>query len=96
MPKIIQNIPVAEDFMETARSFGNYDLASALADLIDNSITAGARNIDIIAEFEKDEIRIVDDGKGITQTELIRAMRLGSQNPRTERKEDDLGALALV
>ena len=95
MPKIIQNIPVAEDFMETARSFGNYDLASALADLIDNSITAGARNIDIIAEFEKDEIRIVDDGKGITQAELVRAMRLGSQNPRNERKEDDLGRFGL-
>ena len=95
MPKKIQNIPVAEDFMETARSFGNYDLASALADLIDNSITAGARNIDIIAEFEKDEIRIIDDRKGITQSELIRAMRLGSQNPRNERQVDDLGRFGL-
>ena len=95
MPKTIKNIPVAEDFMETARSFGNYDLASALADLIDNSITAGARNIDIIAEFEKDEIRIVDDGKGIAQSELIKAMRLGSQNPRNERKDDDLGRFGL-
>ena len=87
MPKVIQNIPVAEDFMETARSFGNYDLASALADLIDNSITAGARNIEIIAEFEKDEIRIVDDGKGITQAELIRAKRLEAKIPEMNAKK---------
>ena len=52
MPEKISNTPEAKNFMETARSFGNYDLALALADIIDNSITAGAKNIYIEANFE--------------------------------------------
>jgi len=39
--------------MATARSFGNYDLAAALADLIDNSIRAAAKKITISFEPEK-------------------------------------------
>ena len=95
MPEIIENFPVAEDFMETARSFGNYDLAFALADLIDNSITAGSKNIEIHTSFEMDEIRIIDDGCGISRDNLILAMKLGSQNPREERARGDLGRFGL-
>ena len=65
--------------METARSFGNYDLALALADIIDNSITAGAKNIYIEANFDIDKISISDDGHGMTRDELIVAMRIGSK-----------------
>ena len=41
MVKRIQNFPVAENQFEAASSFGNYNLALSLADLIDNSISAG-------------------------------------------------------
>lgn len=95
MPETINNLPVAEDFMETARSFGNYDLAFALADLIDNSITAGAKNIEIHTSFEMDEIRIIDDGCGMSRDDLILAMRLGSKNPREKRSPQDLGRFGL-
>ena len=71
MPKEIYNVPVAEDFMETARSFGNYDLALALADIVDNSITAGASEINIEASFERNEIRISDNGSGMNEETLI-------------------------
>ena len=47
MGNLISNPPDATPFMETARSFGNYDLQSALADLIDNSITAKCKTIEI-------------------------------------------------
>ena len=94
MPKEIYNVPVAEDFMETARSFGNYDLALALADIVDNSITAGASEININASFEHNEIRISDNGSGMDEETLI-AMRLGSKNPREQREPNDLGRFGL-
>lgn len=95
MPEVIENIPKAEDFMETARSFGNYDLARALADIIDNSITANATEININANFEDNEIRISDNGTGMDKDALIAAMRLGSKNPRDDRTQNDLGRFGL-
>ena len=95
MPEIIKNPPVAEDFMEAARSFGNYSLALSLADLIDNSITAGAKNIWIDASYEQDEIRIVDDGRGMSRSELVSAMRMASRNPKNEIGKNELGRFGL-
>ena len=79
--------------MTSARSFGNYDLSSALADLLDNSIKAKARTIDIkcIRKDDGPEVRILDDGSGMTMDELHRAMRPASSNPDEERAPDDLG-----
>ena len=90
----ILNPPDAAALMTTARSFGNYDLAGALADLVDNSIKAHSRNIDIICTFlsSKDcEVRVRDDGDGMNKSELIAAMRPASSNPVEERSPDDLG-----
>lgn len=95
MVQIINNPPIAEDFMEAARSFGNYSLALSLADLIDNSITAGADNIWIDASYEKDEIRILDDGRGMSRCELISAMRMASRNPKSDISKNELGRFGL-
>ncbi len=79
--------------MTSARSFGNYDLSSALADLLDNSIKAKACCIDIkcIRKDDGSEVRILDDGSGMTEDELHRAMKPASTNPSEERAPDDLG-----
>ena len=79
--------------MATARSFGNYDLAAALADLIDNSIRAAAKKITISFEPEENDVivRIRDDGKGMLRDELIHAMRPASANPEDPRDASDLG-----
>lgn len=79
--------------MTSARSFGNYDLSSALADLLDNSIKAKAREIDIRCVRREDgpEVRILDNGCGMTLDELTKAMRPASTNPDDEREPDDLG-----
>ena len=89
----INNPPLASSLMATARSFGNYDLAAALADLIDNSIRANSKKITINFQPEKDDVivRIRDDGKGMTKNELIQAMRPASSNPEETRDTDDLG-----
>jgi hypothetical protein len=89
----ISNPPLASSLMATARSFGNYDLAAALADLIDNSIRAEAKKIVITFEPEGEDVvvRIRDDGKGMLKDELIRAMRPASANPEDPRDATDLG-----
>lgn len=97
MQEVLKNPPDASALMEASRSFGNYDLAAALADLIDNSISAGAKTISI--DFELDDsasyIRIADDGAGMSRAELIQAMRPASRSPLEERDPQDLGRFGL-
>lgn len=91
--KQISNPPDAVSLMTSARSFGNYDLAGALADLIDNSIKARAKNIWITCRYSEGQplVSIVDDGDGMNPGELLAAMRPASTNPADERSPDDLG-----
>jgi hypothetical protein len=79
--------------MATARSFGNYDLAAALADLIDNSIHAGSSLITIDFDPQDNDVtvRIRDNGSGMEEQTLIVAMRPASANPEEARVESDLG-----
>lgn len=88
--------PHASALIEGLRDIG-YSLETAISDIIDNSITAKARRIQIITETYSDEpyIAIVDDGKGMTEDELVTAMRPGSQNPLIARDEPDLGRFGL-
>ncbi|MES0032091.1 ATP-binding protein [Mesorhizobium sp. M0040] len=74
-----------------------YSLETAIADIIDNSISAGARNIDIRLDALSDDpaLAIIDDGGSMTPDELIAAMRSGSRSPRDERPTDDLGRFGL-
>jgi hypothetical protein len=88
--------PHAASLIEGLRDFG-YTLETAMADIVDNSITAGASSVDILAETASDEpwIAIVDDGSGMTEAELIEAMRPGSRNPLEKRDGHDLGRFGL-
>jgi len=91
--EIVNNPPEAKSLMATARSFGNYDLGGALADLIDNSITAQSTNVEITCSYNHGTpiVQIRDDGYGMTYKELHAAMRPASSNPTAERSPDDLG-----
>jgi len=97
MVKRIQNYPVAENQFEAASSFGNYNLALSLADLIDNSISAGSLEIRIYAEFDNahSSIKIIDNGRGMSRAQLFQAMKIGSHNPSEKRDENDLGRFGL-
>ena len=95
MVEIIKNPPKAQDFMEASRSFGNYDLALSLADLIDNSITAGATIIDIFAHYDERVVHILDNGKGMNKNEIISSMKMASRNPKTDNIVNDLGRFGL-
>src|SRR5258706_2365036 len=81
--------------MESMRSVG-YSLESALADLIDNSISARARHVDIeFRPFDDPYVAVIDDGEGMLPEELDTAMRHGSQSPLDVRQEHDLGRYGL-
>lgn len=88
-------IPYAPSLIESMRSLG-YSFPAAIADLLDNSISAEAKNIHIISEPSSNpDLTLVDDGHGMTQTELYEAMRYGSSNPLEKRDENDLGRFGL-
>ena len=72
-------IPSARRLMESLRDIG-YDLAAAVADLVDNSIDADAESvrIDVGHDLEGGWIRIADDGVGMSEGQLDEAMRYGS------------------
>lgn len=91
--RFVPNPPDAAALMMSARSFGNYDLPSALADLVDNSLKARARAVYIscIRSDAGVEVRIRDDGEGMSVDALAAAMRPASANPEHERSPDDLG-----
>jgi hypothetical protein len=88
--------PRADAMIQSLRAFG-YDLATAIADLIDNSISAGARNVWIKFFWDggHSSIALIDDGSGMSETQLQDAMRPGSRNPLEERDPKDLGRFGL-
>ncbi len=96
IPRRADATPHAASLIEGLRDIG-YSLETAISDVIDNSITAGARRIQIVTETCSDDplIAIVDDGQGMTEIELIAAMRPGSRNPLAARDAPDLGRFGL-
>lgn len=88
--------PEASSMIETFRAIG-YSIETAIADIIDNSISAYAKNIwvDYFWNGPESIIGIIDDGLGMTNNELIQAMRPGSISPLAEREDHDLGRFGL-
>ncbi|MBN4083975.1 ATP-binding protein [bacterium AH-315-A03] len=84
--------------VRSLRSLG-YTPATAIADLIDNSITAQAKNIRVDMEWRgtaaDSRVTVADDGIGMNYGELCRAMTPGSSSPSDPREADDLGRFGL-
>jgi len=74
-----------------------YSLETAIADLIDNSISAGADVIDIVCDVSGDHpvVAILDNGRGMAEDELLVAMRHGTGSQRQHRLPQDLGRFGL-
>ena len=88
--------PPAAAMLESLRGLG-YSTAAAIADIIDNSISAGAN--EICVEFKwngsASYVLILDNGHGMSDAELEGAMRLGDKNPLAERDARDLGRFGM-
>lgn len=88
--------PNASSLMQSLRAFG-YDISTAVADLIDNSITAEAKLISIHFDWNNGNpcVSIADNGHGMNESELFEAMKTGSKNPLDQRETNDLGRFGL-
>lgn len=87
--------PYAPTLIESTRAIG-YTLEAAIADIVDNSISALASCIDIFFFPVGDSyIAVLDDGCGMDADALETAMRYGSQNPNEKREANDLGRFGL-
>ena len=81
--------------MESTGAIG-YKLSAAVADVIDNSIAANASVIKILTPDESSEFfSILDDGCGMTENELLNAMRYGSRSLDEIHNDKDLGRFGL-
>ena len=88
--------PSAASLTASLRDLG-YSLETAVADLIDNSISADATDIQIFCDMSRSApvLVIADNGRGMTEGEVIVAMRHGATDPRKERGPKDLGRFGL-
>lgn len=93
--KTITLPPYAPTLIESTRAIG-YTLEAAIADIIDNSVSASASFVDIFFFPTSDSyIAILDDGNAMNASGLESAMRYGSQNPNEKRAANDLGRFGL-
>jgi signal transduction histidine kinase len=74
--------PNPKSIINSYRSFG-YNLSTAIADIVDNSISANANKIFIDYKWEGQNsfIAISDNGLGMNKEELVIAMTPGSKDP---------------
>lgn len=89
--------PSAARLLESMRDIG-YSFESALADIVDNSISAEALHIEIANDVHPESgpfLAVLDDGRGMSPGELTQAMQHGSRSPREVREAGDLGRFGL-
>lgn len=92
-----ENIPQADMLMGSMRHMG-YSFDAAIADVIDNSISANCSTIRLLfptSPMEIQAVGILDDGDGMDSETLFEAMRYGSSASELERNENDLGRFGL-
>lgn len=93
--KTIEIAPHAGALLKSLRGFG-YSPETALADLVDNSISAGADHIQLSIDWNggAPRIGVRDDGRGMSYEALEDGMRFGGDED-IERGPDDLGRFGL-
>src|SRR5580704_15618946 len=82
--------------IESLRSLG-YSVEAAVADLVDNSIAAKAQQVDVLFTWDGQAswVAVIDDGDGMTETELVTAMTIAARGPGTLRTSQDLGRFGM-
>lgn len=95
MIETLEVIPDPVSLIESMRAVG-YSAEAAVADIIDNSLSARARAIQVKYDASGlPFVAILDDGCGMSPNELTDAMRHGSGNPADHRHATDLGRFGL-
>ncbi|WP_110180856.1 ATP-binding protein [Nocardioides solisilvae] len=91
--KTFEVAPSAARLTGSLRDIG-YDFTTAVADLVDNSIAAGASRINVYTQFvpHGSYVLISDDGSGMSQKDLVEALRFGT---RRDYGKNELGRFGL-
>ncbi|HLZ79037.1 MAG TPA: ATP-binding protein [Sphingomonas sp.] len=92
----VEITPSPHALLRSLRGLG-YSPETALADLVDNSLAAGARQVSIRLDWREGNplVEILDDGAGMGFERLVEAMRFGGAGPDAERDSSDLGRFGL-
>ena len=85
--------PSAARLTGSLRDIG-YDFQTAVADLVDNCVAAGARHVDVELNYVAggSYVLVSDDGVGMSSIELLEALRFGS---RRSYRRNELGRFGL-
>jgi hypothetical protein len=72
--------PSAARLTGSLRDIG-YEFPAAVADIVDNSIAAGATRVEIMIEYDglDSRVLIADDGRGMSPAQLTEALRFGTR-----------------
>lgn len=92
-----ENLPPNPEVLWQALSAIGYSFEAAIADLVDNSIAAGARNVSIYCHWIGSEswCAVSDDGCGMDEDQLREAVRIASSSAFRDRVGDDLGKFGM-
>ncbi|MGI5246643.1 ATP-binding protein [Dactylosporangium sp. CA-139066] len=76
--------PSAARLTGSLRDIG-YDFTTAVADIVDNSVTAGATRVEVMIEYDgpNSRVLIADDGCGMSARSLLEALRFGTRRSYT-------------
>jgi hypothetical protein len=74
-----------------------YTTEAAVADLVDNSIAASARQVDVTFTWAGRDswVAVRDDGRGMTETGLVTAMTIAARGTGAPRDARDLGRFGM-
>lgn len=89
-----EKTPHAKMLLVVLRSVG-YTNETAIADILDNSISGAATEIELYFDWDNRRIIIADNGFGMDYQELMDAMEIGSADPNEMRPSEDLGRFGL-
>lgn len=94
MSEPITSIPSANILLSSLRSVG-YTPETAIADIVDNSLSANASTVYIEFNWQEQVIIISDNGDGMSEQELLKSMNIGSSDPLDSRNIHDLGRFGM-
>jgi len=72
-------LPNAAKFMREVLRGSDYSFESAIADVVDNSIEASAKNVSIWVDYDNLELLVIDDGKGMSDSVHKESMKIASE-----------------
>ena len=89
-----EKTPHAKMLLVALLSVG-YINETAIADIVDNSVSGMATKIELYFDWDNRRIIVADNGLGMDYQELMDAMEIGSADPNEIRPSQDLGRFGL-